>query len=106
MEYPVIVNILIPTKEGKHNIVGGVVDFHYSGIKEILNGSTPDTTAILYKDGRVNIIVMKFEEAVELYMQTQKIVGNYREDVFNYLKDNWSHFRENNSNNDLDEILP
>lgn len=99
MNIPVIVNLQIIDKFGNKNIVAGVVDFHPSNIKEIINGADEHTTVLYTADNRALTLMIPFKEAVELYIHNKQIVGNYKDDVYGYLKDNWAGYRDSIKNN-------
>lgn len=93
MKIPTIVNLQVIDSFGNKNIVGAVIDFDPSAIKEIMNGSEEGTTVIYTMDNRPLVVMIPFQEVLRMYLHNQNIVGDYKDEVFDYLKDNWVGYR-------------
>lgn len=106
MRVPVIVNLQIVDMNNKKNIVGAVIDMHPSNIAEIINGSDENTTTVYTIDKRALTLMHPFKEVLDIYLEHNKIYGMYKDEVFDYLKDNWKPYRDfKNDNNRDSEII-
>lgn len=99
MKKPVYINAEIVDNNKNVNIVAGVIDLHYTEIKRMFN-TEDGYTAILTNDNMVIKVLVPFTVMYSIYNEQQQIDETFKEEVDEYLKDNYKALKKNNGKAD------
>lgn len=99
MLIPIVVNIEIYLDDGSIDVAAAVIDFHHSKIAQFVN-TVDGMTSIVNDKGWIYKILIPFEEMYSIYNQQHEINDTYKDEVDDFLKDNYKNTRKNNINKD------
>lgn len=102
MQLLILVNLQIKDTYGNKNIVATCIDLNPNNIQEIINGHD-GITNVLMKNGRLYEIVAPFMEIITILTNRTEIVANYKDEVMEYIGDNWAAYLEKTNKDNGEE---